>query len=256
MNRIKIATIITALSILTSPVAFADTPLAELMQKHPSHKASDVLNQITFPLAAEQWVNTTSAKVTVGINATLKEAQIAQLRTNTLKKLEQLLPKANWNITRFERTEDSSGLVKIQVDAETRVPEASISAVQEQAKKLSTEGETYRILNVDFSPDLTEISQAKSTLRAKLFKDATDELNRLNAATSGPKYYLHDIVFSDAPVAMPVAAYTAVMAVGGAGDMAKTTTSSLTVSSKISMIADVTYATRDTSSQAAAPAKP
>jgi hypothetical protein len=238
MNKFISAAIITGFTVFTSPAALAVMPM-------PYPGVS--LNRVTLQLSAEQWATTTSARVIVSIDAAVKETQLNKLRTDILAKLDHLAPKAEWNITRFERTEATSGLAQIRVDAETRVPEASLGALNEKAKSLSKPGETYRVAAIDFSPSLPELEKIRGDLRNKILNDVKTELDRLNTAYPDQKYSLHDIQFNENFVSGPVAllaAPTAAMektATGGAADTTAKTTS-LAVSNKITINAVVTLA--------------
>jgi hypothetical protein len=161
MNKFISAVIITGFTVFTSPAALAIIP------SYPGVS----LNRVTLQLSSEQWASTTNARVIVSIDAAVKETELNKLRTDILEKLNQLAPKSDWNITRFERTEATSGLAQIRVDAETRLPEANLGALNEKAKSLSKPGETYRVAAIDFSPSLPELEKIRGDLRNKILAD-------------------------------------------------------------------------------------
>ena len=234
MNKFICTVIIAGFSIFTSPTVLAVMPM-------PYPGVS--LNRITLQLSSEQWASTTSARVIISIDAALKETQLNQLRTDLLEKLNQLAPKAEWNITRFDRTEATSGLAQVRVDAETRVAEANLGALNEKAKSLSKPGETYRVATIDFSPSLSELEKIRGNLRNKILADIQVELDRLNKAYPDQKYYVHDIQFNESTMPGPVLLATAAVEKDAAvGGIATAKTTSLAVSNKITMSAIVTLA--------------
>ena len=234
MNKFICAAIIAVFSVFTSPTVLAVMPM-------PYSGVS--LNRVTLQLSSEQWASTTNARVIISIDAALKETQLNKLRTDILTKLDELAPKSEWNITRFERTEASSGLAQVRVDAETRVPEANLGALNEKAKSLSKPGETYRVAAIDFSPSLAELEKIRGSLRSKILADVQIELDRLNKAYPDQKYYVHDIQFNESAMPGPML-LSAPPAEKNAtvGGVAVAQTTSLAVSNKITMSATVTLA--------------
>ncbi|MFU8797333.1 MAG: hypothetical protein ACNA7Y_01360, partial [Gammaproteobacteria bacterium] len=144
--------IIASFAIFTSPTAFAMMPWP----------GGPTLNRVALSLTAEQWATTANARVIISMDASIKETELNKLRTSILDKLNQLAPKTDWNITRFDRTESSSGLVQVQIEAEARLPESSLSDLNEKTKTLSKAGEKYRILTIDFTPSLSELEKIRA----------------------------------------------------------------------------------------------
>ena len=84
-----------------------------------------LLNKVILQLSAEQWVTTKTALVTVGINANVNDNGIENIQGEVLIKLHQLSDKGEWHITSFNRTQDQSGLERIQISGQARLPSDS-----------------------------------------------------------------------------------------------------------------------------------
>jgi hypothetical protein len=232
-----IITILAGFTVFTSTAALAVMPWPSV-----------TLNRISLQMTAEQWAKTTNARILIGLDASVKETELNKLRSNILEKLDQMAPKADWNITRFERTEATSGLSQIRVEAETRVPETSLGSLYEKAKSLSKAGETYRIVGIDFSPNAVELEKVRADLRSKILADVKAELERLNKLYPDQKYYVHEIHFNENTVSMPTpmvgllggAEKTANVAAADAA--APPPATQISVSNKIMMSASVTLA--------------
>lgn len=185
----KIAAIL-ALS-LFAPLAIADEPKPRL-----------TLDKVVFQVSAKEWVSTQTALLTVNVNATLTNADLVKARADIMDKLAKIAP-GEWHLTQFDRSQDSSGLEKLFVDAQARVPQASLTAIYEQAKSVSQPGATYSITGVEFKPSLEEIQQIKTTLRSRLYQLVNEELSRLNKIYTNQNYSVNRLYILDGESAMP-----------------------------------------------------
>ncbi len=161
-----------------------------------SSEAPPPLNDVTFRLSAEQWVQTTSAKITVGIHATLNKKTLSQVRDQVMSNLNKIA-QGQWHITDFDRSQDSSGLETLYVEAEARVNESLLSNVNTEAQALSVPGTKYKIQNIDFSPSMMDIEKAKMELRKTIYHEASAEISTLNKLYPEQKYVLHEIRFNE-----------------------------------------------------------
>src|SRR5436190_23068731 len=93
-----------------------------------------LLNKVALQLTAEQWVATKTALVTVGINASVSDSDLGKIQSNILDKLNQLAGKQEWHIVSFDRSQDQSGLERVQVSAQARLPEAALAGIRDKAK--------------------------------------------------------------------------------------------------------------------------
>lgn len=162
------------------------------------------LNQISLQLTAEQWVVTKTANVIVGIDASLNGAQLAAARQEILQKLAKFVPGAEWHITIFDRSQDSSGLEKLHIEAQARVLEQALGNIRQQAKTNSKPGQTYTLLAIDYTPTLAEVEAVRSILRNKIYSQVKDEVNRLNNLYPSQQYYVHRIDFGSVQTTAPM----------------------------------------------------
>ncbi len=158
-----------------------------------------LLDKVVFQISAKQWVNTQSALLTVGINATLTNADLMQVRAEIMNNLGRIA-KGEWHLTQFDRAQDSSGLEKLSVLAQARVPQSSLTEVYQSAKKVSKPGATYEVNGIDFKPSDEEIQKVKSQLRENMYQQVNEELTRLNKVYGGQNYTLNRLIFIEGDV--------------------------------------------------------
>ena len=103
-----------------------------------------ILDTVVFQVAAKQWVGTQTALLTVSINATLTNADLIKARKDIMDKLVKIAP-GEWHLTQFDRSQDNSGLEKLYVQAEARIPQSSLTSVYQNAKSVSLPGASYNI---------------------------------------------------------------------------------------------------------------
>jgi hypothetical protein len=163
-----------------------------------------LLNKVTLQLTSEQWVATKTALVTVGINASVSDKDLGKIQMSMLEKLNQLADKADWHIVSFDRTQDQSGLEKVQASAQVRLPESALSGIRDKAKTLSKPGETFTLDNVQFIPSDEELRVANAALRNSIYQQAKAEIDQLNKDYPEQKYYLHQISFMGGVMMRPM----------------------------------------------------
>ncbi|KTD49562.1 hypothetical protein Lrub_0661 [Legionella rubrilucens] len=163
-----------------------------------------LLDKIDFQVSAKQWVSTQTALLTVAINATLNSADLVKARADIMDHLNRIA-KGEWHITQFDRSQDNSGLDKLYVAAQVRVPQANLTNIYQNAKDVSKPGATYTISGVEFKPSLEEIQVVKSQLRQKLYQLVNEEIARLNKVYGEQHYSVNRLYITDgeAPVAQP-----------------------------------------------------
>lgn len=164
------------------------------------------LDKITFQLSTKDWVSTEAALVTVNVNATLSNANLVQARNDITANLEKIAAGKAWHITQFERSQDSSGLEKLYVEAKARLPGTSLTAIYENAKRISKPGTTYTVNGLEFKPDLQEIQQVKQTLRSRLYQQVNDEIARLNKVYPEQHYSVNRLYIVEGDAPLPVGA--------------------------------------------------
>ena len=191
-----------------------------------------LLNKVTLQLQSQQWVTTSTALVYVGVNAAVTDQSMGSVQADVVNKLKQLSDKDEWHVISFNRQLDQSGLERVQISAQARLPQSELSGLRDKAKKISKPGETYTIDNVSFIPSDEEIQRANTSLRADLYNQAKNEIDSLNKIYPDQKYYLYSIDFVSSPSPMPMmanemalaksAAVAAPMAVGNKAQLQAT----------------------------------
>ncbi len=199
-----------------------------------------ILDKIDFQVAAKQWVTTNTALLTVNISATLTNGDLVKARADILSKLAKIA-NGDWHLIQFDRSQDSSGLEKLTVIAETRMAQKDLTHIYESAKSVSKPGENYTVGSIEFKPGLDELQTVRAQLRVKLYQLVNEELDRINKSYGDQKYSLSNLVFTDdgdtSP--RPVAARGMVMM---AGTGASSNAPPLTVSNELTMTAMVEVA--------------
>ncbi|WP_133127468.1 hypothetical protein [Legionella nagasakiensis] len=152
------------------------------------------LDKITFQVSAKQWVTTKTALLTVNINATLNNAELVKARAEIMAQLAKIA-QGEWHLTQFDRSQDSSGLEKLTVQAQARVDQASLADVYKNAKSVSKPGTNYDIGSIEFKPSLEEVQHVKNALREQLYGQVQNELARINKIYAGQAYSVYNMVF-------------------------------------------------------------
>jgi hypothetical protein len=155
-----------------------------------------VLDKVNFQISAKEWVSTQKALLSVDINVTLNNADLVKARADILQKLNSIV-KGDWHITQFDRGQDSSLLEKLYARAEIRIEQDKLTNIYENAKAASKPGANYTIAAIEFKPDLDDIQSVKNKLRARLYKEVTVEMERINATFGMQQYKVHRITFSE-----------------------------------------------------------
>lgn len=162
-----------------------------------------LLDKVIFQISAKQWVTTETALLRVEINATLNNADLVQARKDIMDKL-NVIAKGTWHLTQFDRSQDNSGLEKLRVEAEIRLPQDQLTNIYGDAKKVSKPGANYQIMNVEFKPDLADIQAVKAKLREQLYQQVNAEITRINTVYPEQHYSLSQVIISDGEVSTPM----------------------------------------------------
>ena len=206
------------------------------------------LDTVVFQLSAKQWVSTQTALLNVSIHATLSNADLVKARADIMDKLAKIAA-GDWHLTQFDRSQDSSGLQTLYVQAQARVPQNKLTSVYQTAKAVSKPGSSYDIAEIAFKPSLEEVQQVRAQLRERLYQQARDELSRLNKVYSGQNYSVNTLNFFEegesVPVSQKMATVNAVVM-----SAASAPAPNLTVSNELVMTATVQAASNRTTRNA------
>ncbi|HAT6830463.1 TPA: hypothetical protein JBI63_05875 [Legionella pneumophila] len=170
------------LMVLT-PFAWADNEKPEL-----------VLDKIFFQVSAKKWVTTQTAILNVNINATLSNADLVKARADIMDSLNKIA-KGEWHLVQFDRSQDSSGLEKLYVQAQARVDQSALTNIYQNAKSVSKPGAKYEISGVEFKPSLEETQIVRAKIREQLYQQVNDEIDRMNKAYPKQNYSVSNLVF-------------------------------------------------------------
>lgn len=152
-------------------------------------------DKVSYDLAVEDWVSTKTARVVVAVYAAVNASSAATARDDMTKAV-AAVAKGDWRLTGFNRGQDATGMERWSASFEARLPESALSGLGETAKKASKPGMQLSVAAIDFSPTLEEKEAVKSSLRAKIFKLANEQLPQLNATLPGKSFRISDISFS------------------------------------------------------------
>ncbi|MFA5354343.1 MAG: hypothetical protein WC291_08940 [Thermodesulfovibrionales bacterium] len=144
----------------------------ELLKKEPG---------LILDLSAEAWAKAEKARLMVSVSAATRDEDIVALRAEILKALSSL-SNTEWHVTSYGRSQDSAGLTRLEISAETRTDEKILADIYGQAKKLSRAGMQISIADVDYTPDLSEREKALSEARKQVYALAVEEAERSGAA--------------------------------------------------------------------------
>lgn len=178
--------------VLATAVFLMSAPVAHIARAEGSQIERD---QVVINIQKEDWVTTSTANVGVNFDIVQQDETALELKLQVMESLDKLSKEAAWHITSSRENKDRTGLNRWRVTAQARVPEKSVAGLHGRAEKASRPGFSLRIGHVDFSPSLAEIEQIRSELRAKIYKEASEEVKRLNAAIEGRKYRVFVVDF-------------------------------------------------------------
>ncbi|HAT8739005.1 TPA: hypothetical protein JBI62_06310 [Legionella pneumophila] len=153
-----------------------------------------VLDKIFFQVSAKKWVTTQTALLNVSINATLSNADLVKARADIMDSLNKIA-KGEWHLVQFDRSQDSSGLEKLYVQAQARVDQSALTNIYQNAKSVSKPGAKYEISGVEFKPSLEETQVVRAKIREQIYQQVNDEIDRMNKAYPKQNYSVSNLVF-------------------------------------------------------------
>lgn len=166
----------------------------------PGEQGDDI---VVLTQSAEEWVETSTPKVTVSIDAAFEEKGAASVRQD-LKAALSKLAKAEWRFVAMNRHRGDAGLERWRVTAEARIPDSKAVGLYGKAKSASRTGLQLRIGNISYEPTRKELEAAQAELRADLYAEALAERDRLNKAIPGRNWRIGAIDFTNTLPIQPV----------------------------------------------------
>ncbi|MDF3054335.1 MAG: hypothetical protein K0Q74_242 [Gammaproteobacteria bacterium] len=214
-------------------------PLAATAQMFTSLQ----LNTISYRFVQEGWASTNTARVTVDFDAAVDQVSLGGINSQVLANMKKIAD-TNWHIVSFERTKDTTGLEKLHISVEARLPEAELAGLRDKAKAITKAGETYTVTNIDFTPSLAAMEQTRAALRATIYEQAKQEVARLSQANPGQKYFLNSIYFEteQPPVALQPAREMKTVQLSVNGAVSTSSSVAMSVNTKVTQAAQITVA--------------
>jgi hypothetical protein len=150
-------------------------------------------DQVVLELNAEEWAETETATVRIGVDAAFQGTQNAAVRDEVLKALARTSPETKWYLTRFDQVADPSGLERWRVAAEARMGEAKLAGLRQRAEQASRPGLKVNVVAIDFTPTLAEREAQYGKLRARIYEQVKEEVASLNKLYPDRKYRVRRI---------------------------------------------------------------
>jgi len=201
-----------------------------------------LLNKVNYQATVEKWATTTTAKVTINMDAALDKVGLSNVNSHVLENLNKMAPDAGWHVTQFNRSQDKSGLEMLHVEAEARLPQGVLASLRDKAKSISKAGETYTVGDIDFMPALEEMEKTHADARAAVYEQVKQEIARLNQIYPEQHYFLHQLDFISQP--MPMMAKMQVMAFGGNASNVAPAAPNIPVNAKVTEVGQAVIAAR------------
>jgi hypothetical protein len=167
-----------------------------------------VLDKIVFQVSAKQWVTTQTALLHVNINVTLTNADLVRARGDIMISLNKIA-KGEWHLVEFARSQDSSGMEKLYVQAQVRVDQAALTDIYQNAKSVSMPGAKYEVSGVEFKPSLEETQTVRTKVREQLYQQVNQEISRMNKAYPNQNYSVSNLIFEEGGDVIQPRAYQA-----------------------------------------------
>ena len=166
------------------------------------------LDKISFQTSAKQWVTTQTALLNIAIDVTLTNADLVKARAEIMSNLNKVA-KGDWHLLSFDRSQDSSGLEKVNVQAQVRVNQSVLTDIYQSAKSVSKPGAQYTINGIDFKPSIDEVQVVREVVRKQIYQQVNDELGRINQAYPKQNYTVSNLIFIEGDNPQPPVAYQA-----------------------------------------------
>lgn len=170
--------------------------LLVLTTGYAEDQRDNCLDQISMQLQEEGWVTSATAQVTVNIQAATNKNSSAVLLENMTNKLKSIVRNsAPWRLVNLSTEKNSAGLLAISAVMTARLDNDQLAQLQSSIETLNKAGEQYKIADIDYQPQLSEISAENSRLRALLYKDVLEQQKIINNAFVGVNYQLQTLNF-------------------------------------------------------------
>lgn len=192
MKSLKLSLILLVTSAAVFTTVYADKP-------------NNCLDQISMQLQEEGWVTSVTSQVTVSIQAATSKDSSAVLLGSITNKLKGIVKdSAQWRLVNLSTEKNSAGLLAVSASMTARLTNDQLAQLQNSIETLNKAGEQYKIEDIDYQPQLSEVSAEYSRLRALLYKDVLEQQKIINHAFVDANYQLQTLTFVTDASASPV----------------------------------------------------
>lgn len=200
-------------------------------------------DEIVLRLRAEDWIQTTTARVIAIVETVLTGDQAGQQNARVPPVLKDLATGVDWRVTAFDRTRDASGLERWRVTAEARLPEAKLGGIYDRAQKISKPGQQVTVSDVRFEPTLAEREATAAKLRSEIYRQAAEEVRHAAQVWPDRGFRVQRIDFAfGTPVPMPKPMQTMARGMVAAAPGAESFDAAAEVSERMTLTATVVLA--------------
>lgn len=172
---------------LVAVLTFGSLPVRAAEESRPD-------DRVILDLATEGWINTKTARVTIGVEAAMSGNAAGTMRDAMVKAVNELA-KSDWRLTSMNRSQDQTGMERWSAVYEARLPETDLNGLNDKVKKASKAGMQLMVHHVDFTPTLEETQATQNQLRVQLYKMANEQLTAINTALPNRGYRIAVIDF-------------------------------------------------------------
>lgn len=169
-------------------------------------------DQISMQLQEEGWVSSSTAQVTVNIQAVTNKDNSSTVVASITKRLKSVVKEAvTWRLVDLSIEKNSAGLFAISAKMSARLNNDQLAQLQNTIDSLNKAGEQYNVDGIDYQPTLAEITDENTRLRVLLYKDVLEQERIINSAFSDTKYQMQTLSFDSPYVAVskPMMMYAA-----------------------------------------------
>lgn len=196
-------------------------------------------NQISMQLQEEGWVSSSTAQVTVSIQAATNKDNSSAVVASITKKLKSIVKEpVAWRLVDLSTEKNNAGLFAISAKMSARLDNAQLTELQNAIESLNKAGEQYKVEDIDYQPTLAEIAEENTRLRVSLYKDVLEQERMINTAFSGTKYQMQTLNFDSPYVTAP---RPVMMFAGNATARQASASTSTPFSQQLILTANVTF---------------
>lgn len=141
------------------------------------------MSNVSMTLNADEFITSESAKLVFTATYALTDPA-ADAKGEILEAAKKLY-NGEWFVTGVYREDSSAGIETVTYNLSIRVPENFVNSVRSGIKNVNRSGLKFELHSTDYTPTQAQIEEGNKSLRKKIYAKANEELEILNAETSG-----------------------------------------------------------------------